>query len=243
MKRKHISAVIAGLLIFGVLGFRPDSVAALTAGPRSGGTFADDSSNSGSCSGGGAWTSTSNAAASNDSYANCNTVGTFANSRYLKATNFGFSIPAGATINGIQTSWETRGGTVGNSGRTWIVRLVKGGTIQTSSNKSFTYHNSESIDTVGGVADLWSIAWTAADINDSGFGTAAYLNNNNGSSVANLEVDHITMTVTYTEAVAGTSRQQRVIIISGRPEASIAFPSFRSEKVLTPTALAADVTK
>ena len=68
---------------------------AVTAGPNNPSTGANNSS-----IGSRSWSSTNNVVSSNDSYA---TVSLSRNqtSNYLMATGFGFSIPTGATINGI----------------------------------------------------------------------------------------------------------------------------------------------
>ena len=52
-----------------------------------------------------AWANPSNAGSSNDSYATRTLSGV---SDYLRATNFGFAIPSGATIDGILVEVEKR---------------------------------------------------------------------------------------------------------------------------------------
>lgn len=71
-----------------------------TQGPYSPGTMADDST-----VGTVTWVNPDNAKASDDVRAIMYYGGS---SHYLKATNFGFSIPAGATINGIVVEIEKR---------------------------------------------------------------------------------------------------------------------------------------
>ena len=67
-----------------------------TQGPNSGGTFANDVT-----VGTIAWTTPSNAAISDGVFTAAAVLCSTAASNYLKATNFGFSIPVGSTINGI----------------------------------------------------------------------------------------------------------------------------------------------
>jgi hypothetical protein len=50
-----------------------------------------------------AWTNTNGVISNDSSYATI-VLGTSAYSNYLQATGFGFNIPAGTTINGIQVS-------------------------------------------------------------------------------------------------------------------------------------------
>ena len=67
------------------------------------GTLADDDT-----SGTETWSDPTNAAASDDSYATNSRSGTSVQTHRLKATNFGFSIPTGATIEGIEVSVERK---------------------------------------------------------------------------------------------------------------------------------------
>jgi hypothetical protein len=57
-----------------------------------------------------AWTNPTNAGASDNSYATIGTSGRCGvfTGHYLKATNFGFSIPVGATITGILVEIERK---------------------------------------------------------------------------------------------------------------------------------------
>ncbi len=65
------------------------------------GTMADDAT-----VGTWAWSNPNNAKLSDDTYANGDAVANGGLSHYLKATNFGFAIPAGAVINGIVVEIE-----------------------------------------------------------------------------------------------------------------------------------------
>lgn len=55
-----------------------------------------------------AWTTPANAATSNDTYTTATGTGT---THYLKATNFGFDLPTGATVNGIKAAVERKSST------------------------------------------------------------------------------------------------------------------------------------
>jgi cysteine-rich repeat protein len=114
-----------------------------------------------------AWAVPSNAAVSDNAYAGVTPLGT--PSQYLKATGFGFSIPAGAVIDGIVASIERRSaaGMIQDS----RVRIVKGGVIGAADRASGVLW--PTVDTVmnyGSNADLWGEMWTAGDINTSSFG-------------------------------------------------------------------------
>lgn len=177
----------------------PAIVWATTAGPSSGGTFADDSA-----VGTVAWTNPGNAAASDNTRANaaCATATT----HYLKATNFGFAIPAGATIGGITAEIEHNKGPMAGYTENRISIVKADGTIGTT-NKSTgatgPLADADTYVTYGGSADLWDETWTSTSINDSDFGVVFSVTGTAASSQA--QVDHIRITVTYTAAVSGRS--------------------------------------
>ena len=96
-----LTGILALILLIGLL---YGVVLALDTGATSPGTTADDSA-----VGTIVWTNPNNSKVSDNVYAivtnaNCG----IPTSHYLKATNFGFSIPAGATINGIVVEIEKK---------------------------------------------------------------------------------------------------------------------------------------
>lgn len=175
-------------------------------GPIYPGTLASDSTGSGGFT---AWTSPSNAGASDNTRANAFMSGATKPSHYLKATNFDFSaIPAGATIDGIEVLIEKAdiGGLANNQDSQ--VKIIKGGTVG-STNKADTSTNWSGTDTTityGSSTDLWGETWTDTDIKASTFGTAFMATTNSGGKVgSNAAVDGIQIKVYYTEAVAATN--------------------------------------
>lgn len=116
---------------------------------------------------------------------------------YLKATNFGFSIPTGATINGIWVQIERRGNPA-SAIYDVNVRIVKATGAFGTENKALGgfWSTTELYFGYGGAADLWSESWTPANINDSDFGVGmnAYV-----AGYAVADVDHIRIKVYYTE--------------------------------------------
>ena len=120
-------------------------------------------------------------------------------SNWLFAANFGFTIPANSTINGITVTWWKMGTTAFitvDAG----VRIVKGGVIGSHDESSVTSwpYPSVSPTTYGGASDLWGQTWTATDINSNSFGAAIA-----AISGGAAEVDYVTITVTYTVGVGG----------------------------------------
>jgi hypothetical protein len=165
--------------------------AATSQGPSFAGTGGDDSS-----IGTGVWSNTGNITADDGS---SSTVNVFAStpSQYLTATNFGFTIPAGATIEGIAIQVKKGGaGATDNA-----VRLIKAGSVQSFDESSGTaWSSSPTYASYGGAADLWGGTWTPGDINASNFGFAI---SGQATSTVGLSVDAITATVYYSAPGTG----------------------------------------
>jgi len=133
------------------------------AGPNNPGTVLNDVSE-----GSGAWSGVENVATSNNVYATASLGGLLSSgTNYLKATNFGFNIPADATITGIVVQWEKRSSDIEDA----AVRIVKNDVIG-NTDKSIGAWPSEGYVSHGGLTDLWGETWTPADINSPGFGAA-----------------------------------------------------------------------
>lgn len=172
-------------------------------GPNNPGTLANDAS-----FGLIPWANVANAASSNDLRANANGLDTNT-TQYLKVTNFGFTIPDGAKIDGIVVEAE-----VSKSGLGAITdvrcRLVKGGTIQGTDRLNGTgWTTTDTYLSHGGAADLWGGTWAASDINNAGFGCVLAAQNS-GANPTNALCDHIRITVYYT--VGGHTYSQTQVI-------------------------------
>ncbi len=125
---------------------------------------------------------------------------------YLQASNFGFSIPTGATIDGITV--EFQGWTTGSSPRPNDLNLMKAGTIvgNNDADSSTRFPSGEgAVFTGGSATDLWGTTWTAADVNDPGFGVSLTAFNNNASNDRPVDLDFIRVTIDYTPGGGGGS--------------------------------------
>ena len=119
-------------------------------------------------------------------------------SEYLQGTDYGFGIPASATIDGITVSIR-RMDSPGNGARDVELYLLKAGAIVGSSRaRSANWPTSMAVATYGGPADLWGTTWTPADINDAGFGVSLSAYNKHPTNAATATVDYMQITVTYT---------------------------------------------
>ncbi|MBI3151170.1 MAG: hypothetical protein HYZ21_03505, partial [Chloroflexi bacterium] len=161
-------------------------------GPRNSGAGSDDAS-----IGTIAWTNPGNIISNNNLYAMADlTAGT--TSHYLQATNYGFNIPSGATISGIEAKIGRLGeDSSGSDVRDNVVSLIKGGVV-TGENKAVVlqdWPSTEAVATYGGITDLWETTWTTEDINSSNFGLALAVSSSTGAREAH--VDYMQITVTY----------------------------------------------
>lgn len=174
-------------------------------GPNNGSTFVDDAG-----VGTQTWSNPSNAQTSNDVKADVGLGvdgGGFSISHYLKATGFGFSIPAGATIDGVVVEIE-RSANTASSGQDYEVKLVKGGTIQGNNKASASsWPTTDTYATYGGAADLWGLTLAVGDVNASNFGCAIACANINASESITAYIDHVRITVYYTEDTSFSRKQ------------------------------------
>jgi hypothetical protein len=120
-------------------------------------------------------------------------------SDYLVCTQYGFAIPAGATILGIVIGVERRTNDVTaiSPSRDFSLRVLKAGTAQAAERASTTdYTLTDVLEDHGGAADLWGTTWGAADVNDANFG-ARFQAQKAGATGGNvtISVDHMPITV------------------------------------------------
>ncbi|MCT4562066.1 MAG: hypothetical protein N4A41_11895 [Crocinitomicaceae bacterium] len=179
------------------------SLGQTTSGPNNAGSFTNDAS-----VGTLTFSNPTNGLLSDDSYASvlAITLGP-TNSQYLKATNFGFSIPADATIKGVTAQIEKSQlsltallgiqSVVDNA-----VRLVKSG-VATGNNKAAAgnWAYTDATTTYGSSSDLWGLTLTPSDVNNSNFGVAISSTMTGIFAIVNVlpvaYVDQVTMSVTY----------------------------------------------
>ncbi len=156
-----------------------------------------------------AWTNPGNITADDTAYATATNVpSNGGHTNYLRGTNFGFAIPAGATINGITVRINRQSsGFLSPFLRDNIVRLVKAGAI-VGSNLAVTaaeWPTSLETATYGSATNLWGTTWTAAEINDANFGVVLSARNANTNFNRTATVDFIQVTVEYTLLTGTTS--------------------------------------
>lgn len=166
-----------------------------TQGPNNPGTGTDDAT-----VGTLTWLNPGNITVSDNVYATVSTTNT-TTTHYLKGTNFGFSIPTGATINGITVSIERKfagGGAAVSDSRISIVKS-DGSVGTTNKSTGGAWSTTEGSATYGSSVDLWGETWAPSDINNSNFGFVVSASTFPSVSVT-LSVDNYLITVDYTPA-------------------------------------------
>jgi MSHA biogenesis protein MshQ len=160
-----------------------------------------------------AWTNPTNARTSNTTYATATATSAtgLQLTDNLTCNNYGFAIPAGSTINGVQVNIRRKiSSTNSTTGQDSGVYLINSsGAINAGTNRATAtaYTTSDVVDVHGTATDLWGAAWTVTDINSTNFG-AAYqgsISKTTSSTTRTISVDYIQITIDYTAPPTVTS--------------------------------------
>lgn len=145
------------------------------------------------------WSNPTNIYTSNNVYASNGLDGDEV-SYWLRATDFGFTIPDGATIDGILVEIERRCNE--EYGADYAMKIVKAGTEQGNDHASVTeWPASDTYKSYGSSSDKWGLSWTSDYINSHLFGASiSAIYEEDPEFRATFYVDHIRITVYYTLA-------------------------------------------
>lgn len=127
-------------------------------------------------------------------------VSTNATSTIAQCSGYGFGLSANTIIDGIYVEFK-RDSNSGDDATDNSVRVYKSGTA-TGTDKANSASNwtagTLTWNGYGGSADLWGTTWTAADIDDSGFGSGlSGTKNAGGINTYNLDAERITIYFHY----------------------------------------------
>jgi hypothetical protein len=159
------------------------------------------------------WTNPNNALAGPDSsYATVGIGGSggsggpgsnYADSIYLSFGVFGFSIPAGATINGVAVNLYMNS-TEPSTCTITLVQLTSSTTSTTGSNlaSSNTIGSSNTLYTFGGSTNTWGATLSASVINNSGFGFLLSVNCSDTTTSQTVSVDYGNVAIYYSGGVS-----------------------------------------
>lgn len=121
--------------------------------------------------------------------------------RYLKAAEFGHSVPAGATIDGIEL--EVDFAIAGNGVQDYDIR-ISGVTAGLSNDLSTsTDLPANTTKTWGGSSELWGKTWTIAELEADTFTAYISATGTSPSNFFSTNIDYVKTTVYYTEAGGG----------------------------------------
>lgn len=177
------------------------TVFADTAGPRAPGTGADSNA-----VGTVTWSVPTNVLIEDAAVAQASSGSGNPITHYLKATNFGFTLPTGATVTGItvrvKRDFQDVDLGVNSFAVDSAVKIIKSdGSVSTTNRADASTHwpTSLAFASYGGTTDLWGETWTKDDINSANFGVAvaAALTNPDADTIR-AKVDFIDVTVAYT---------------------------------------------
>jgi len=164
-------------------------------GPKSATVAVNDAS-----SGTIAWTAPGNATASDDVYATVTTNVNNGTTQLLKLTDFGFTVPAGARIDGLLVEVEAKVSAV-NTFMLNRTAVVTAGARRSFWSVGYVPGTVEAYLPIGGPGVLLGAELTPADVNDGRFGVAIGISHL-GVGNDTISVDHVRLTVYYTAGPA-----------------------------------------
>ncbi len=110
--------------------------------------------------------------------------------------NYGISIPADATVNGIAVRLDWRLDSTTGTNSMGVELSWDGGTTWTAAKNNTTESKTMHTDTLGGSTDTWGHTWTAAQLGDANF--RVRLTSNSTSSSRDFYLDWAAVQVYYT---------------------------------------------
>lgn len=147
------------------------------------------------------WSTPNNIFVSDNSHARRDNLNPGETSGILTARNFGFTIPDGSAIAGVEVKVEVHWYNWQASFET--VKLTKANGISIGDNlaNGVALNSVDTIHTFGGSTSLWGAGLSILDINNNPyFGVhLQFKNHNTGKERASARVDHIQITVHYRE--------------------------------------------
>jgi trimeric autotransporter adhesin len=165
---------------------------------------------------GAGWTGQTNIAVTDTVYAT-QLIPAAGPSTSLSSSTFGFTIPVGAVINGIQIDIVSHCSAINSCSFSTVqagigisITKVAGIATGTAKSNTTTWVVTDGTTTFGSAVDLWGTTWSPADINSTGFGTVFQIDNANGVSARTASIDSVLITVTFTPASTSSSQMFKV---------------------------------
>lgn len=149
--------------------------------------------------------------------ATCNVATNGGTSQKLRASNFGFSVPTGATVMGVTVEIERQAANANRHAEDNIQLLKAGSESGTNKSTGAAIPTTKGFGTYGGPNDLWGNTLAPSDVNNSGFGVSFKILRNS-SQTTTTSVFRVRVTVEYTEgrgALLSFSRNSLVFADDG----------------------------
>jgi hypothetical protein len=109
--------------------------------------------------------------------------------------NYGFTVPAGATIQGIELRLNARADSTSGSPRICAQLSWNGGASWTATKTSATLATAETTYILGGVVDTWGRTWSSGDFSNTNF--RVRLTNVASSTARDFSLDWVAVRVRY----------------------------------------------
>jgi hypothetical protein len=110
--------------------------------------------------------------------------------------NYGFSIPSGATVRGIEVRTDGRVDSTSGSPKFCIQLSWNGGASWTAAKATSTLTTSEATYLLGGAADTWGRTWASGDLTNGNF--RVRITDVASNTSRDFSLDWVAVQVTYT---------------------------------------------
>jgi hypothetical protein len=130
----------------------------------------------------------------------------------LRASNFGFAIPAGATITGVVAEIERNAGNNNRHSEHTVMLLVDGSEAGTNKSDGSTIPQAKAFKSYGDADDAWGLALTPDIVNASGFGVSFKIIRD-ANNATTTSVYRIRMTVYYTAPTLPTPAEVHTVYL------------------------------
>jgi hypothetical protein len=138
-------------------------------------------------------------------------------------SNYSFSIPAGATISGVEVRLDARADSRSSSPRMCAQLSWNGGSTWTAAKQTGTLGTTMATFTLGGAGDTWGRAWSSTDFTNANFRVRVI--NVSSSTSRDFFLDWVAVRVTYMGGATPTSAPPTMTPAGATPTSTAATAS------------------
>jgi hypothetical protein len=151
--------------------------------------------------------------------------------------NYGITVPAGATVNGIEVRLDARADSTASSPRMCVQLSWDGGATWTPAKATGTLGTSMNTFTLGSAIDTWGRTWSSTNFADANFRVRVI--NVASSTSRDFFLDWVAVRVTYTEGSSPSPSPTPTSVppspTPGSPTPTLVSPSATSTATITPS--------